>query len=48
MDEDNVAPLSSKKILHYGSLEGKVAQDGKDAIQQGIQSGNINITNNSE
>ena len=46
-DLDSEVP-AKKKLLQYGSLEGKVGASGTDSIQKGKDAGNINISDPSE
>ena len=48
MTDSNSEPPAKKKILHYGSLEGKVGASGADSIQKGMDAGNINISDPSK
>ena len=44
MSDGESEPPAKKKILQYGSLEGKVGASGADSIQKGVDAGNINIS----
>ena len=43
-DPNSEEPPEKKRIIQYGSLEGKVGTSGTEAIQKGMAAGNINIT----